>query len=371
MPRTIPYAVPMFAFLVLAGCSETPLDPGDGSGFRDSSSADAWDGEGGPADRGQAPDSSQPPDAGDPPDSGESTDTAHESDGPVDAGQAADASGPEIEDGGETADVPTVEDTGRPEDSGAPFDGGLPGNHSRLVEHTFPASVPAGRYFDVTVTMQNTGDTSWTPGAEYRLGAVDNNDPFNADARVDLTPGAHVEPGAIHVFTIPFVAPGIPGVHRTDWRMLEELVEWFGETAVADVDVQAHGCMNPTPPPIDLFKVVIHNDQGYKKVLDSTALVYGREYCTEIGFTDGRSRCPSRPEGHPQVEACNEFLVGRAKDTGRIGPTWTYNGLPCLESSDDGRCVNHYDNQFLVFVFGPGTARACPEQGVCGELVIP
>jgi hypothetical protein len=64
--------------------------------------------------------------------------------------------------------------------------------------------------------------------------------------------------------------------------------------------------------------------------------------------------------------------MGRAPDTGRVGPRWTFNGQPCSDSAADGTCRNHPDNQFLVFVFGSGTAVACSNvQSVCGELLVP
>ncbi len=104
--------------------------------------------------------------------------------------------------------------------------------------------------------------------------------------------------------------------------------------------------------------------------LDSTPKVCDRRYCAEIGFTDGRNCCPPRPEGHPDVEPCNEAIVGRATDTARIGPTWTFDGQLC-DPYGPGNCRMHPDNQFLLWVFGPGTARACGNlNGVCGTVIV-
>jgi hypothetical protein len=94
-------------------------------------------------------------------------------------------------------------------------------------------------------------------------------------------------------------------------------------------------------------------------------------YCAAIGYTDGRRYCKPRPEGHPQQAVCDAFVVGTAKDTGRVGPTWTANGKACVDSETGSTpfCMNHPDNQFLVFAYGPGTYEACAK-GVCGSVVV-
>ncbi len=95
------------------------------------------------------------------------------------------------------------------------------------------------------------------------------------------------------------------------------------------------------------------------------------EYCRQIGFTDGRQFCPVRPEGHPERFACEAGIIGQARDTGRIGPTWTANGSGCVQGAGNlPYCNNHPDNQFLVFAVGSGTFQACAQSGVCGAVVI-
>jgi hypothetical protein len=102
-------------------------------------------------------------------------------------------------------------------------------------------------------------------------------------------------------------------------------------------------------------------------VLDSTPLV-GPDvaYCAKIGFTDGRSFCPVRPEGHPERAACELYVTGRAADTGRPGPTW-YRGSNFCTGPASG-CSNHDDNQYLLVAHASGSYRACARSGVCGEV---
>ena len=89
------------------------------------------------------------------------------------------------------------------------------------------------------------------------------------------------------------------------------------------------GCSDPLPGPVVKVKAKIHVKGPNKYTLDATPLVGGREYCKEVGWTDNRIRCAVRPEGHPEREACEAYAVGRAEDTGRVGPTWTRNSSYC------------------------------------------
>jgi hypothetical protein len=126
-------------------------------------------------------------------------------------------------------------------------------------------------------------------------------------------------------------------------------------------------CGSPIPPALRSLKVKVHLRVGDARVLDSTPLV-GPDpaYCAAIGYTDGRSTCPVRPEGHPQREACELYATGRAVDTGRPGPTWRLEGRLCRSRASG--CENHPDNQYLLLAFGRGTYQACARDGTCGEV---
>jgi len=132
------------------------------------------------------------------------------------------------------------------------------------------------------------------------------------------------------------------------------------------------GCGEPAPPAVSRMNVKVHGRQEDRVVLDSTPLV-GPDvaYCRQIGYDDGRAYCPVRPEGHPERQACETARVGRASDTGRPGPTWSANGKRCNGPDGGTSCLNHPDNQYLVFAYGAGTFRACTASGVCGELALP
>jgi hypothetical protein len=132
------------------------------------------------------------------------------------------------------------------------------------------------------------------------------------------------------------------------------------------------GCGAPLPPPVSRVNVKVHARLADRVVLDATPLVGpDAAYCLLVGFTDGRSFCPVRPEGHPERAACEAARVGAAADTGRPGPTWSANGTRCAGPDAGASCLNHPDNQYLAFAYGAGSFRACTAGGACGEIALP
>lgn len=131
-------------------------------------------------------------------------------------------------------------------------------------------------------------------------------------------------------------------------------------------------CGEPAPPALATVAIKVHGGSGDRVLLDSTPLVGpDAAFCKRIGYSDGRSYCPVRTEGSPERLACEAARVGRASDTGRVGPTWTVDGRGCDGYGDVTSCVNHPTNQFQAYAYGPGTFRACGANGACGEIRLP
>ena len=85
-------------------------------------------------------------------------------------------------------------------------------------------------------------------------------------------------------------------------------------------------------------------------------------YCAAIGYTDGRTICPVRPEGTADREACENWRVGHARDNGRPGPTWTKaDGSFCTGPASG--CENHPSTQYSLFTYVPGTYIVTAENG--------
>jgi hypothetical protein len=113
--------------------------------------------------------------------------------------------------------------------------------------------------------------------------------------------------------------------------------------------------------------VKVHLQGTEFDTLDATPLVgHDALYCAAIGYTDGRSLCPVRPEGNPEREACEAWVVGNAEDTGRPGPTWTNTEGSYCTGGESG-CDNA-DNQYQLWVRNSGTYTACAANKACGSV---
>ncbi len=108
-----------------------------------------------------------------------------------------------------------------------------------IVSASFPSSLDCGESATATVTVQNTGTATWTRGNAFKLGAIDDSDPFvGPDPRVWLQEGDVVGPDATWTFEMTLVAPDEGGSFDTDWRMVHENVNWFGESTSTSIEVE-------------------------------------------------------------------------------------------------------------------------------------
>src|SRR5471030_2882000 len=105
----------------------------------------------------------------------------------------------------------------------------VPVNGAQFVSQTVPSSMVAGNVYSVSVTMQNTGNTTWvsTGANPYSLAAENpvNNLIWSA-GRAYLS--SNVAPGASYTFTFNVMAPSTAGAYNFQWGMVEENVVWFG-----------------------------------------------------------------------------------------------------------------------------------------------
>ena len=123
------------------------------------------------------------------------------------------------------------------------------------------------------------------------------------------------------------------------------------------------GCGRPYPPKVTRFNCKVHIKSPEYYTLDSTPIVGpDGEYCALIGFTDGRTLCPIRPEGAEDREACENWRVGKAADTGRWGPTWRKGDGSFCTGPESG-CANHPSNQYALLTYAPGTYVVTAENG--------
>jgi len=102
-----------------------------------------------------------------------------------------------------------------------------------------PDQMTRGLTYTVSVSMENTGETTWTAGGGYCLGAWDPPAAIRWSTQwVDLDPEEAVAPGQSKAFGFEVTAPG-PGEKPLSWRMFKEDSGWFGEAATAEVGVHS------------------------------------------------------------------------------------------------------------------------------------
>ena len=106
-----------------------------------------------------------------------------------------------------------------------------------IVSHTIPQVMEAGKSYQVSVTVRNTGTNTWTRAELYRLGPVGDTDPLGGPGRVFLDPSDSIATGQTKTFVFTINAPYTSGTYLTRWRMVRERVCWFGETLAVSVSV--------------------------------------------------------------------------------------------------------------------------------------
>lgn len=103
-----------------------------------------------------------------------------------------------------------------------------------------PDSVTVGQTFSATVTMNNNGTKPWTTDdTPHNLGSQNPQDNTRWGlGRVGL-PFQPVNPGQNAVFNFNATAPSTADSYPFDWKMVEDGIEWFGDTCAKIIEVTA------------------------------------------------------------------------------------------------------------------------------------
>ena len=152
-----------------------------------------------------------------------------------------------------------------------------------FVRMSVPSVMVPGNRYATSVTMRNNGTSTWTSEGPnpFRLGSVGDSFTWGFNRRE--LPGP-VVPGAEVTFAFDVIAPG-PGIHHFQWRMLQELIGWFG-APTTDFLVQVPApppptltiSVTPLPPPLNVVVSVV------VRAVDSQtgALIAGRVKINDI-----------------------------------------------------------------------------------------
>jgi len=120
-----------------------------------------------------------------------------------------------------------------------------PTNGATFVSQSVPTSMQVGQTYSATLKMKNSGTTTWSSAANYKLGSA--NPLGNSRwGRTRVALPASIAPGATATFGFAVTAPATAGDYSFQWRMVQESIEWFGALSTnTTVHVAA-----PPPPPV-------------------------------------------------------------------------------------------------------------------------
>jgi hypothetical protein len=115
----------------------------------------------------------------------------------------------------------------------------LPAQTSECLQMSAPSLMFPGQIYNVSVTMRNTGETTWSSEGNYFLGSQNPQDNLNFQrSRVPMP--YPVPPGAQVTFNFTVTAPSTAGFFPLQFAMVQEWVEWFGAfTPIVNVEVRA------------------------------------------------------------------------------------------------------------------------------------
>ncbi len=107
-----------------------------------------------------------------------------------------------------------------------------------------PSPMTPGQSAQVTVTLSNTGSTTWDPGAGYRLGTQSPQDNAEWGSNRYALPGS-LDPEQHSASTFTVTAPAAAGTYHLQLRPVREGVRWFGSptsSVAVGVGVTSNEC---------------------------------------------------------------------------------------------------------------------------------
>jgi len=102
-------------------------------------------------------------------------------------------------------------------------------SHASYFRQEVPETMDPGEKITVSITMRNTGESTWTDTDNYKLGSwnPEDNNTWGI-SRVVLDQGEQIKPNENKIFEFEITAPSEAGKYNFQWKMLEEDIEWFG-----------------------------------------------------------------------------------------------------------------------------------------------
>jgi hypothetical protein len=155
------------------------------------------------------------------------------------------------------------------------------GNNAAYISQSVPNAMAAGKPVTVSVTMQNTGTTTWV-GPNYRLASQNPAGNWNWNIpRVLLNTNESIPPGGTKTFAFTVTPEAItsftPATYRNfQWQMIQEGTEFFG-ALTENITIALIYTPNVTTsnPPIKAPAPVLVGDFTFNNFLGANLLQSG------------------------------------------------------------------------------------------------
>jgi hypothetical protein len=251
-------------------------------------------------------------------------------------------------------------------------------NNAQFVSQYIPPMLP-GEKVNVRLTMKNSGTSTWNNEGIFRLGSQNPQGNitwgFN---RVFLNEDETVEPGSVKTFSFEVTAPQTKGMHRFQWRMVQENIQWFGDLSfnqhinigVESGDVDDCDSLTDWGSSGSLSLNTIDHKQGggsvvftgstideFTKKLETPISFVGSEadailefwyYISDPSMISGSNQVELGSGGKPDVNEYSWALVGLTEG-------WNYIRLKVSEAKKIGTPVLSSINWFRYYSFKSGS----------------
>ncbi|MBI2543065.1 MAG: PEGA domain-containing protein [Candidatus Aenigmarchaeota archaeon] len=123
----------------------------------------------------------------------------------------------------------------------------LPDYDAQFISQSVPSSLCTSQKSTVNITMKNTGNNTWTSSDNIRLGSQNPQDnTVWGTHRVFLNNTDSIKTNEQKTFTFEMTSPSTAGTYNSQWKMLKELVKWFGENST-NVAIAVQQCPSQQP----------------------------------------------------------------------------------------------------------------------------
>jgi hypothetical protein len=122
-----------------------------------------------------------------------------------------------------------------------------PVDNAAFVTQSVPTSLNTGQVAAVSVTMTNTGNTTWSTAGGYKLGSQNPENGTTWGLNRVALPG-NVIPSQTVTFSFNITAPATAGTYNFQWRIVREGIAWIGPLT-PNVAITVNTAAPPPPPP--------------------------------------------------------------------------------------------------------------------------